>query len=119
MALIKYHAVALELVCEHPQLTESGSRQQPRQRTNTMVGHRTLPPSLPWAGRDGEGRSGGQGRRRASEGRQSTFPAQGSPFHPTIPRLVCCNDFKDATKASCPSSTESTGVAVLNATGQV
>jgi hypothetical protein len=28
--------------------------------------------------------------------------AQGSPFHPTIPHLVCCNDFRDATKAAAP-----------------
>jgi hypothetical protein len=34
-------------------------------------------------------------------------PAQmGLLFQPTTPRLVCCNDFKDATKARRPSSTE-------------
>ena len=41
--------------------------------------------------------------------------ANGSPFSLNAPRLVRCNDFKDASKARCPSSTESTGVAVLNA----
>jgi hypothetical protein len=44
-----------------------------------MVEHRSLAPSPPWAGRDGEGRSGGQGWRRASEGRQSTSPRPRSP----------------------------------------
>jgi hypothetical protein len=43
-----------------------------RQLTDTMVEHQSLVPSPPWAGRDGEGRSGSQGWRRASEGRQST-----------------------------------------------
>src|SRR6266436_8877424 len=33
-------------------------------------------------------------------------PAQmGLLFHPTTPRLVCCNDFKGGSKARCSSST--------------
>jgi hypothetical protein len=36
-------------------------------------------------------------------------------FRPTTPGLVRCNDFKDASKAAAPSSTDSTGVAIPNA----
>jgi len=62
---IEYDAVALELVREHPhRLIESGSRQQPRQRTNTMVDHRTLPPSPLWAGTDAKEDRVAQGWRR-------------------------------------------------------
>jgi hypothetical protein len=36
-------------------------------------------------------------------------------FQPTHPRLVRCNDFKDAIKAAAASSTDSTGVTIPNA----
>jgi hypothetical protein len=67
-----------------------------------MVGHRSPAPSPPWAGRDGKGRSGQQGWRRASEGDNGCPPANGSRFSPGHPRLGCCNDFKDASKAAAP-----------------
>jgi hypothetical protein len=35
-------------------------------------------------------------------------------FHADYPRLVCCNDFKYATKAAPPPSTDSIGVAIPN-----
>jgi hypothetical protein len=41
-------------------------------------------------------------------------PQMGLLFHPTIPRLVRCNDFKDATKAAAAPSTDSSGVAIPN-----
>jgi hypothetical protein len=57
-----------------------------------------------------------RGSQGSPRGRQSTLPAQnGSPFPRDHPRLVRCNDFKDATKAAPPSSTDSTGVAIPNA----
>jgi hypothetical protein len=45
-----------------------------------MVEHCFLSPSPPWAGRDGEGRSGTQGWRRSARERQSTSPLSG-PNH--------------------------------------
>jgi hypothetical protein len=43
---------------------------------------------------------------KGSKGRQSDVAAQaGLLFQLTTPRLACCNDFKDATKAARPSST--------------
>ena len=41
--------------------------------------------------------------------------ANGSPFHPTAPGLVCCNDFKGGSKARCSSSTNSSGVTIPSA----
>jgi len=48
--------------------------------TDTMVEHHSLPPSPPWAGRDGEGRSGGQEWRRASGGGNRCPLAGDAPF---------------------------------------
>jgi hypothetical protein len=49
-------------------------------------------------------------------GATMTVPAQmGLRFQPTIPRLVCCNDFKGGSKARCSSSTNSSSVAISSA----
>src|SRR5215470_9768488 len=57
--LIEYDAVALELV-----LLAHGNP-----ATHTMVEHRSLAPSPPWAGRDGEGRSGSKGGEGSARSR--------------------------------------------------
>jgi hypothetical protein len=57
------------------------------------------PPSPPWEGRDGEGRSGSKGGEGPARGRNQRPRANGSPLSPDT-RLVCCNDFKDATKVA-------------------
>jgi hypothetical protein len=66
--LIEYDAVAPELVREHSWLTETW-----RPTRWLSIGPWPLCP-LGQVG-DGEGRSGSQGWRRASEGRESTLPA--------------------------------------------
>src|SRR5262245_31144445 len=38
--------------------------------------------------------------------------ANGSPFSPDHPPLVCCNDFKGGSKARCPSSPNSSSFAI-------
>jgi hypothetical protein len=60
------------------------------------------------------GEIGQQGWRGPARGSNRRPRANGSPFHPTTPRLVCCKDFKDATKAAAASSTDSSGVAIPN-----
>jgi hypothetical protein len=60
-----------------------------RQLTDTLVDHRSLAPSPPWAGRDGEGRSGSKGGEGPARGRQSMSSAQaGFFFQPTTPALA-------------------------------
>jgi hypothetical protein len=56
-----------------------------RQLTDTMVEHRSLPPSPPWAGRDGEGRSGSKGGEGPARGGNRCPPRRRSLFQPTIP----------------------------------
>ena len=60
------------------------------------------------------GRQGGEVDRGSKGAKGEVGPANGSPFSPDVPRLGCCNDFKDASKAAAPSSTDSTGVANPN-----
>jgi hypothetical protein len=52
--------------------------------------------------RAAKGRLGGQGQLAAAI---DVPRANGSPFSPDHPRLVCCNDFKGGSKARCSSST--------------
>ena len=82
-----------------------------RQLTDALVEHRSLPPSPPWAGRDGKGRSGSKGSEGPARDGNRCPCAGGSPFSADRPRLVRCNDFEDATKTRCCSSTDSAGVA--------
>src|SRR6266849_2636445 len=80
---------------------------------DTMVDHHSLAPSPSWASRDGEGRSGSKGSEGCDWGQQSmSRRANGSLFQPTTPRLVRRNDLKDASKARCSSSTNSSSVAI-------
>jgi hypothetical protein len=76
-----------------------------RQLTDTMVEHRSLAPSP--LGRVGMARADRAARvAKGQRGAAIDVPrANGSPFHSTAPRLVCCNDFKDATKAATLSPT--------------
>jgi hypothetical protein len=67
--------------------------------TSTVVDHQALPPSPSWAGRDGQGRSGGKGAEGPARGRQSTSLRERVSF--SADHLVRCNDFK--TKARCCS----------------
>jgi hypothetical protein len=82
------------------------------QLTDTLLDHRSLAPSPTWAGRDGEGRSGSKGGEGPTGGGNRCRCADGSSFSADHPRLVCCNDFKDASAAAAPSSTDSTDVAI-------
>jgi hypothetical protein len=66
-ALIAFMAATSQAQAEATSLTNST---EPSWTAGMPVDHHTPPPSPPWAGRDGEGRSGGQGWRRASEGRR-------------------------------------------------
>src|SRR5215510_1525488 len=52
------------------------------------------------------GRQGGEVDRGSKGAKGEVGLAKGSPFHPTRPGLVRCNDFKDASKAAplLPSS---------------
>src|SRR5215467_13801871 len=45
------------------------------------------------------GRQGGEVDRDSKGAKGEVGLAKGSPFHPTHPGLVRCNDFKDASKA--------------------
>jgi hypothetical protein len=49
-----------------------------RQLTGTMAEHRCPAPSRPWAGRDGEGRSGSKGGQGPARGNISAFGGHGS-----------------------------------------
>ena len=82
-------------------------------------------PFARWPGRDCEGRighKGGEGPARVAKGQQGLPNGSkvakgskgaairrpcsgGSPFSADHPRLGCCNDFKDPTKAAAPSCT--------------
>jgi hypothetical protein len=81
-----------------------------RQLTDTMVEHRSRAPSPPWAGRVARVDRTARVAKRQRGAAIDVPPRKGSPFHATTPRLVCCNDFKDAIKAAaallCPSSAE-------------
>jgi hypothetical protein len=46
------------------------------------------------------GRQGGEVDRGSKGAKGEVGLAKGSPFHPTHPGLVRCNDFKDASKAA-------------------
>jgi hypothetical protein len=46
------------------------------------------------------GRQGGEVDRGSKGAKGEVRLAKGSPFHPTHPGLVRCNDFKDASKAA-------------------
>jgi hypothetical protein len=51
-----------------------------RQLTDTMVEHRSLPPSPPWVGRDGKGGSGSKGGEGPARGGQSCAPRKWVSF---------------------------------------
>jgi hypothetical protein len=76
----------------HARASRAPTRPLGRQLNQTTVEHRSLAPSPPWAGRDGEGRSGSQGWRRASEWVSQAPLVDGSPFWADHPRLGCCKD---------------------------
>jgi hypothetical protein len=81
-----------------------------RQLTDTLVDHRSLAPSPPWAGRDGEGRSGSKGGEGPARGSNRVSPAQmGLLVHPTIPALSAATISKVAVKPAAPPSNR-TGV---------
>jgi hypothetical protein len=70
-----------------------------RQLTDTMLEHRSLPPSPPWAGRRGEGRSGSKGGEGCDRGGNRCSPRKGVSFSPDPPWPCPLHDFKDASKA--------------------
>jgi hypothetical protein len=74
-----------------------------REDTNTALGHCTLPPSPPWAGRDGEGRSGGQGWRRGLSPAQLCPPAS-TPVRGALIAFMAATSQAAATKAAQPSA---------------
>jgi hypothetical protein len=53
------------------------------------------------------GRQGGEADRGSKSAKGEVRLAKGSPFHPTDPGLVRCNDFKDASKVAASSSPRS------------
>ena len=80
---------------------------------DTMVDHHSLARSPSWASRDGEGRSGSKGGEGCDGGSNRCPAAQMGPFFSRPPpRLVRRNDLKDASKARCSSSTNSSSVAI-------
>src|SRR5258705_7347790 len=85
------------------------------QLAGAMDEHRSLPPSSPWAGRDGEGRSGSKGGEGPARGGNRRPRAGGVPFSAPTPPLSAAAILKNATKPPAPSSTDSSGVAIPNA----
>jgi hypothetical protein len=79
---------------------------------DTMVDHHSLARSPSWASRDGEGRSGSKGGEGCDGGCNRCPPRKWVPFSADPPRLVRRNDLKDASKARCSSSTNSSSVAI-------
>ncbi len=85
------------------------------QLAGAMDEHRSLPPSSPWAGRDGEGRSGSKGGEGPARGGNRRPRAGGFPFSATTPALSAAAISKNAAKPAAASSTDSSGVAIPNA----